>query len=208
MGAMTPAAKRLFAEVEAEIVARVTRFGPDALRPVEVVRQFGGRGSDRATLFRWVDRIVAGGRPDQALTKVVKTAAAKRAKRSKDPAAAAAVEAVASLPAVVTIDDVASAGVIPVITLLNECIVVARQVIAHARAIDGGVRNSKLLLSASEHLRRNLETAAKITELMLRSDRIEKFHVAVIEELSLESPALAERAAMRLARLSNRWAAT
>jgi hypothetical protein len=68
------------------------------------------------------------------------------------------------------------------------------------------VRNSKLLLSASEHLRRNLETAARITELMLRSDRIEKFHVAVIEEISRESAVLAERVALRLARLATQWA--
>jgi hypothetical protein len=206
MGAMSPVAKQLFAEVEADVVARVTRFGPDALRPVEVVRKFGGRGSDRATLFRWIDRIIASGRPDQALTKVVRAATAKRAKREKDPAAAAAAEVAASLPAVVTIDDVASAGVIPAIAQLNECVLVARQVIEHARTIDGGVRNSKLLLAASEHLRRNLETAARITEVMMRGDRVERFNQAVIEEIGKESPQTAERLAMRLARLTGQWA--
>jgi hypothetical protein len=60
----------------------------------------------------------------------------------------------AKLPALVKVDDVVSAGAIPVMDRLNQCISAADQVIAFARTPEGAVRNSKLLLSASEHLRR------------------------------------------------------
>ena len=117
-------------------------------------------------------------------------------------------DAGARLPALVKVDDVVSAGAIPVMDRLNQCVAAADQVIAFARTPEGAVRNSKLLLSASEHLRRCLETAARITETMMRADRVERFHAAIIEEIGKEAPVVAERLAMRLAQLVSQWAAS
>jgi hypothetical protein len=206
MGSMSEAAAGLRAELEAAVLASVERFGTEGWPRDSIIKKFTDRGVSRSTAYRWVGGVLASGRPGQHMAAVVRAAVSARAAREADPARAAAVEAGAKLPRVVTVDDIAATGVLNVVQQLNSCVAVAHELIAHARTIDGGVRNAKLLLSASEHLRRNLETAARITELMLRSDRIEKFHIAIIEELSRESPALAERAAMRLANLANRWA--
>ena len=88
--------------------------------------------------------------------------------------------------ALVKVDDVVSAGAIPVMDRLNQCVAAADQVIAFARTSEGAVRNSKLLLSASEHLRRCLETAARVTETMMRAERVERFHAVIIEEIGKE----------------------
>jgi hypothetical protein len=206
MGGLSKKSADLRGELDAAILVEVERLGLDGWSKDSLVKRFMGRGASRTTLYRWVSEVVASGRPGQHVAGVLKAAVADRAAREADPSAAAAAEVGARLPAVVRIDDVVSTGAMSVIEHLNRCVRVADQVIDFARHADGKVRNSKLLLAASEHLRRNLETAAKITDQMLRAERVERFHAAIIEEIGLESPALAERVAMRLARLSTRWA--
>jgi hypothetical protein len=41
---------------------------------------------------------------------------------------------------------------------------------------------------------------------MMRADRVERFHAAIIEEIGKEVPVVAERLAMRLAQLASQWA--
>jgi hypothetical protein len=55
-------------------------------------------------------------------------------------------------------------------------------------------------------LRRNLETSVRLFEAMYEISRVEAFHSELIQELSKESPELAERVLMRLGRLAERWA--
>jgi hypothetical protein len=150
-----------------------------------------GRGASRTTLYRWASGLEASGKPDQHVVRKV----------------AAAADVGARLPALVKVDDVVSAGAIPVMDRLNQCVAAAGQVIAFARTPEGAVRNSKLLLSASEHLRRCLETAARVTETMMRAERVERFHATIIEEIGKEAPVVAEHLAMRLAQLASQWAA-
>ena len=207
MGAMSKKSADIRGELETAILAEVERCGLEGWSKDAVIKRFLGRGPSRTSLYRWLGEIVASGRPGQHVAGIVKAAVADRAAREANPAAAAAAEVRTRLPAVVKIDDVAGTGAgLGVIQHLRQCVRVADQVITFARNADGSVRNSKLLLTASEHLRRNLETAAKITDQMLRAERVERFHTAIIEEISKESAVLAERVAMRLARLSAQWA--
>jgi hypothetical protein len=206
MAKLSPDAAKVRAELEAAVLAEAARSGIEKFNRTKVLEAFKGRAG-RSTLFRWVDAVLAGGKVIDHVTGTVKAAAAKRAKREADPAAAAAIEAVSKLPALIKVDDVAGTGAISVIDHLNKCIAVADQVIRYAQNVDGSVRNSKLLLGASEHMRRNLETAAKITQLMMSAERLERFNQAVIEEIAKDSAETAERIAMRLAKLTSQWAA-
>jgi hypothetical protein len=78
----------------------------------------------------------------------------------------------------------------------------------HARTPEGAVRNAKLLLSGSEHLRRCLEMAVKLQAALREDSDLERFHDAVMGEIRKESPECATRIAMRLGPVAQRWAAT
>ena len=192
-------------EVEAAMLEAVERIGTRFQRDA-IVARFLKRGASRATLYRWIAGVLASGRPGQHLASKMHEAAVERSARVADPAADAAREAIAKLPAVVRVEDIASTGTIPVIERLNECIRAADRVIKYSQGLDGGVRNAKLMLSASEHLRRSLETSVRLYEAMRSVNQVDAFHGAVIEEIGKESPELAERVLRRLSILSTQWA--
>lgn len=199
--------KALQAEVEAAVIAELKRVGPEELNKAELARRFEGRGPSRATLYRWIDGPLKSGAAGQELVREVKAAAQERAK-APDPPKAAVQAAAPRLPAVVTVDDVASSGVIPVIERLTTCIGVADQVITYARNADGTVRSAKILLAASEHMRRSLETAAKLQQAIAATARVDEFHGAVLELLegvARDHPEAAEAIISRLGQLSARW---
>lgn len=197
----------LRAEVEAAVLAEAARIGSSAINKKTAIGPFIGRAS-QATLYRWVDAILATGRADEHAARTI--AAAGEAQAAKAPAApltpAEVGERVATkLPTVPRVEHIASAGAIPIITRLNTCLTVAEDLMRHARTDEGKVRNSRLLLGASEHLRRCLETAAKITDTIMRADKIERFHAAIVEEIMKESPATAERILGRLSAITSGW---
>lgn len=186
-------------------MTEVERIGPDGFARDTVVKQFLGRGAGRSTLYRWVAELLASGRPGQRLASKVREAAAERAARTPDPAAEVAAEVAAKLPAPVRVDEVVGTGPIPVIDHLRKCTKAADDVIAYARTTEGRVRNAKLLLTASEHMRRTIETAARLYEAMRSVNQVDAFHAAIIEEIARESPEVAGRILERVAVLSNQW---
>jgi hypothetical protein len=197
---------RLQGEFEADLAAEVKRVGgADHFDKGPLVRAWEDKGISRATLYRWIEAGMKSGRPTQALARDVKAAAKARAKRKRAPAADAAREIGKKLPVVVTVEDIAKHGTIQVIDQLHTCIQAAQDVLAHARTGDGKVKNAKLLLQASESLRRCLDTAARISDAMYQAAAVERFHKAIVEEVSKESPALAERVLARLSALANQW---
>ena len=206
MGAMTAAAKALHAKVEAAVIEEVQRIGPE-IDKAALVKRFAGRGAGRSALYLWVDRILASGKPGQAVARQVKAAAAARAARSLDPAADAAAEVARVLPARVAVDDVAGTGTggVRLLDRLARVVADAELVVAYAKTTDGGVRNAKLLLSAGDALRRAAETILRVTEAMHQVDQVEKFHDEIIDALRAESPGLAERVVRRLNQLAMRW---
>jgi hypothetical protein len=60
-------------------------------------------------------------------------------------------------------------------------------------------------LSATEVLRRSLDTAVKLQQAITDVSQVEKFHAAVIETISEENPATAERLLVRLQQLNASW---
>ena len=195
----------LRARVEAAVLAEVARVGVPAFNRATVVRPFLVEGGKQATLYRWIDQILASGSPEQHLARVVEMAAADRVAKEASPGAGVAAEVRSKLPATVKIEHIATAGVVPVIDRLNTCLAASEQLMAHARNDEGKVRNARLLLAASEHLRRCIDTAARITDTLMRADKIERYHSALIEEIAAESPSTAERILLRISRLTAAW---
>jgi hypothetical protein len=99
-----------------------------------------------------------------------------------------------------------SAGsALAVVEKLQECVRVAESLMKHARMPDGAIRNSGLLLKASEHLRRTLETAARLQEAMMQVSQVERFHSLIIAEVAKESPEAAERILAAVGGLADSW---
>ncbi|MBV9250327.1 MAG: hypothetical protein JO227_13915 [Acetobacteraceae bacterium] len=193
-------------EVEAAVVAEAERIGPDGFDKAAVVKKFLGRGVSRATLYRWVDAVLATGKPGAAVVQKVKAAAKERAARTSDPAEDAAAEAVEKLPAVVKVEDITGThGPIPVIEKLGQCVRIAEKLIKHAETPEGGVRNAKLLLTASEHLRRTLETTVRLHEAIMDTVQVERFHEAVFNVLRRKDPMLVEEVLAELRALNAQW---
>ena len=194
-------------EIEAAVLAELARVGPAAFSKSDMMRRFEGRAS-RATLFRHIEKPLVSGRGVQHVARKVKEAAAARSKLP-DPPAAAVAAAAAKLPAVVRVEDIASSGgMIPVIEKLLACVVIADQLIAHARTDDGKVRSARLLLAGSEHMRRNLETAVRLQESMRQADDMEKFHrriLGVVRAVSIEHPEAAQAIITALGQLAADW---
>lgn len=198
--------RELQAEVEAAVLAELERVGPADFNRAEIFRQFEDRNVARSTVYRWVDGVLKSGRGGAHLTKVVKKAAEKRAKRSPDPAADAAREVVEEvLPPIPKPTDFGGAGVVPMVDRLSACIKVAEELMAHARTEDGKPRNAKLLLNASDHLRRSVETVVRLQEAMMQVMHVERFHEAVFQVLREEKPELVERVLLRLRQINAQY---
>lgn len=191
----------LQAEVEAAVLAAVERAGKLEVDQSAIVKPFLSRGAGRSTVYRWVGAILKDGRAYQHLARAIKEAAEERARGG--PSAAEDISK--SLPAVVRPEHIVNAGAIPIIARLNECVETAQNLMTHARTEDGRIRNAKLLIAASEHLRRCLDTAARIADQMRAVNQVDRFHAAIIEEVSRESPECAERIQRRLSTLAAEW---
>lgn len=202
-----PTDSGLRAEVEDAVLAELARVGRVALDKAAIVKRFADRGASRATLYRWVEGPLASGEGGQHVARSIRQAAEARA-REPDPPAAVAAAAEATLPVVVRPDDIASSGTIAVIDRLVRCIEVAEQVIQYARNPDGTVRSARMLLAASDHMRRNLETANRLQESLRQVAEMDRFHraiVGVVEEVAREHPEIGELIVTRLAALAGQW---
>jgi hypothetical protein len=115
------------------VLEEIERLGPNGFSKDVVVRRFLDRAG-KSNLYRWLDEVIASGRPGQHLARVVKEAAAKRAETSPDPARAAAEEVATKLPVVVSPGEIAGTGTVNVINKLQECIKTAED--AHASLPD------------------------------------------------------------------------
>jgi hypothetical protein len=190
-------------EVEEALLSELDRVGPEALNRARVLRRFEGRGACRASLFRWARDLFASGRAAAHIEHLVKRAGEERASRNEDPAIDAGQAALAAvLPRAVSPDDVVglSAG-IDAIGHVRRCIQTALDVAEHARGPDGRVRNPRLLLQATDSLRRCLETATRLQQALRDLQSVEAFHQGIIEEIAKESPEVVERIIRRLGHL-------
>ena len=184
-------------EFEAALAAHLAAHGPDFERSA-LVQGYVDRGVSQASVYRWVSAVLAkyeagfGSNLGRIIAPIGDAAGV------KPPVETGIVQ---MLPVIPTIDDVRTKGLLPVVELLSRCISVAGDLIKHAQTSDGAVRNSRLLLHASEHLRRSVETATKINETVGIQQEINLFHDAVMEEIAKEPRDIQERVLMRVRRM-------
>lgn len=194
-------------EVERAALAEVERVGAEAFKPSAIALLYADRGADRATLFRWLAELKKSGRMAVHVAERVRKAAASRAARAPDPAADAAAEVAAMMPRPLGPGDVAGAGgLVEFSAIMSRCISTAERVLRQATAADGAIRQPRLALVASEHLRRCMETAARVAATMREVENLSRFHAEVVDAVRAESPEVAERLTQRLLQISDRWA--
>ena len=208
MGSMSPAKAAVYAELHDALVAEVERIGPEGVNRAAVAARFIDRDVSERTLFRWCAEIMDGPAPARHIEAKVQEAVAARA-AAPDPAADLERDVSAVLPAkpvdVAATMSVGDATALDFLGLLKECLADAEKLKAHALTDEGKIRNAKLLLQSSEHVRRTLETAARLQDSLIEVARVGQFHRAIFEMLREESPAFAERVVIRLRQLNVQW---
>ena len=191
------AREKLRAKVVAAVEAEIERVGPDAFKAATLARQFESKVASAPTLYRWISAAIPGAKAH--LARKLQMAALERSERVSDPSADAAREAAKRLPAVISMADIAGAGgMVEFTAKLQECVKVAEQVMKQARNPDGSIRNLRSVLAGSEHLRRLLETAAKMRDGMRQERDLDAMMKAIVAEVARESPACAKRILHRM----------
>lgn len=166
--------------VEALILEEIDQHGR-LFNRADLLRRVREWGITKSTLYRWVDAVL------------YRTTAAGLACAAGGTAADG------------------DGGMIPVLEKLRTCITVAEQVIAQAEQGVGaagrraGVTEFRLLLMASEHLRRTMETAARLHDRVMTTAELDRFHAAIFDELRAEAPDVAARVVSRLRRINIAW---
>ncbi len=196
------------AELEAEVLAEALRVGADRVRRSDIVEEFIGRGIPRATGFQWIREYFESGRLGQAMARKIRTSAdlraADRGLSATDLVTEDASRAMPATPSVVSAF-AATSSPVDIIGELASVIADVKAVRQAAFGADGKPRNMRLVLSAAEAMRRNLETAARLQEAMHDLARLERFNAAIIEEIAKESPDLAQRVVVRLQAIATTW---
>lgn len=210
--------KNLAREVEREVARQIGSSGDGKLDRLKIVNKFDKRAS-RATIYRMINRMLD--EAPAAQKAIRKSGRARRLREDQKEAIKAAAEAgdessseaVAAelekhLPAVVKPEDIVTGHeLLRAEDMIRACIKNAEDVIAFCRAEGGKVRNPRLLLVASEHMRRTVETWAKIAEVINAAGRAEQFNQAVIAVIQRASPELAQQLINDLSALSAQWGA-
>ncbi len=198
--------KALRAEVEAAALAEVELVGPEAWRADTIVRRFAGRGVDRATLYRWLQRLRESGRMGAHLAERMHEAAVARAARTDEPVVDLADEVRARLPAIPTPDTIAGGGgVVRVADELNRCLRVLDRILDECERPEGDIRLKKTALAAVEGTRRCLETAVRMAEAMRHISKVDQFNARVIDCVRRLSPELGEELLRDLDQMMVQW---
>ncbi len=87
---------------------------------------------------------------------------------------------------------------------LKECIIAAHQCIGAARQMADGL-DPKLLITASEHLRRCMETCLRLHEQVYTLEKIDRFLGQVIDTVQRRNPEAAADILERLQDLATTW---
>ena len=208
---MSGTATAAYAQMVTAVLEAVERIGPDGIDKAALVAKFTAQGISRTTAYRWLAEILESGRPIAHLQAKVADAVVARSAATADPASSAARESdrlIPRPPSIIAAIAGGRHGNLSFMALLESCIADAQQILAFARTEDGRVRNARLILAASQHLRQTLETAAKIQQSVLSIANIDEFHGAILAELSACAPELGEKVVQRLRQLTSRWSPT
>ena len=161
----------------------------------------------KPTFYRWINKIHSSGVPGQNAMRKARKRVKRKAKKDNIQAVhqQVAVEVIEHLPATPTVQETHGMSLEQVALELNRCIENANKVVEYAKREDGKVRNAKLLLTASEHLRRTIETSARLMEMLWDIKRTEQFHQAIFRRLKERDPAFVELILSDLKQLNIDW---
>lgn len=202
-------------ELGAAIDEAFQTLGPKGFDKAAIVNRFLTRGVSRATLYRWVDQHLATAKPGAKLARKVRESAKAAIRTSKagvrdKPAAVAEVaeRALARAPTVEVSAMLPGGGTVDLLGKLRTCMEAAEQVMAFARKEDGSVKMAKTLLTASDHLRRSIDSVVKLHEAIQNAAAIDTFHreiVGMLEDVAREFPQLAPIVLGRLRSATAAW---
>lgn len=88
---------------------------------------------------------------------------------------------------------------------LQKLLAARGDVMAKSCGLEGEVRNGKMLLAASEQLRKLLKTLIKLREANAGSLEVGRFHSTIMEEIEKIDSAVPRRIAQRLLELNITW---
>jgi hypothetical protein len=163
----------------------------------ELVRRFG-EGIGRGTGFRWIAELLGDGAPEKAeetATPAAPAAPPPPVATAATPPPPAAPPAPAD-PAPDALEGEVLAPTAPAgsdttiraTAELADCLAIARQLVDHARDENGRPRNVRLLLAASEHRRRVIETAARVQATLLEHGKLDEWNSALFAEIQKSDP--------------------
>ena len=171
-------------DVKMEVIAAARaaangRGGWAKVSTAALVKQFAGRAS-QASVYRWV-------------------AEAKEKRSGRVP-----VDAPFAAPPV---QPGAAAVPLPVTQLVQMCVQAGQDVMAASRGPDGKPRNSKMLIRATDTLRRCLETAVRLQESITDALALGEYDRIILEEIAKIDTAVAARITARLLELNATYSA-
>lgn len=208
-----PLAPEIRQEFERDLIAAYARSGP-AFAALPVVREFRSRHAIAAsTLYRWVDAMRAsgvlgqqmGGGPSENFADTLSTDNLSGQDEITDDTDGEEIPPAQQPLARLAPDIPPPSSGIAVVANLEQCIAGALQIMRHARKAPRDLEQARVLIAASEHLRRCLETAIRLREQIVTYEKIEAFHRAVVSTLREDCPLAADRALEKLERLCRDW---
>ncbi len=163
----------------------------------------------KSTFYRWVRQIEASGVPaanaKAAITKAVCADIA--AFGSEETVINGDIEAISGrLPSEVHPGNLTGLQICEIAKRLHDCIKSADKIQKYALTSNGEVRNPKLLLLSSEHIRKTIETASKVTSQLFNFQATEQFHKAIFDRLGERDPTFVRQVLDDLTALNNSWA--
>jgi hypothetical protein len=203
---MPPPPSDLAQEFAERVRQAFDAFGP-RINHLPIIAEFQDRGASRSAVWRWwgsAQKAYAERAGDPAMFKRKdgkKPKATARAPKAAGPPPVAAGDVAPPLPAIPSVDDVKTVGLLPVLELLRESIQAAQDIMRHGRLDDGKVRNARLIQSGAEHLRRAVETAARLNESVAVQQEMQAFHRIIMQEIGAEAPDLQQRILSRIRRV-------
>lgn len=185
-----------------DITRVLSRLGPrDDLRRMKEKKY---PDVPRRTWQRWIEKVESSGAPAIMAARRMKRKAAQRAGQP-EPEESMVETVTERLPPVIRPEDVAGTGLIPAMDIIQKCLEDARQVQSHCQAEDGRLRNPKLYIAASRHMLDVMRTASYVAKQLTDAQRIEQFHMAMLDEIRSVDPVVAERILDRLEKINREW---
>jgi len=221
---ITPDKAKLRAQFERDVMAEIDRVGPAGFRRHEMVARWAHAGAGRSTIWRWLKKMVddpagAGRHFTQGPVLPKEAAGSADAEAplagpgpakttAKPPITKARAKHLKISPAVPPQTAATASrvhGSFAIIDNLQSCMTAASMVMANAQRAPNDPRSARLVLQASETLRRTMETAIRLHDALWNAARVEEFHAAIIAEVAANDGPTAERIMARLEEIAHRW---